>query len=129
LGSSRRTTTYAPRWDSGVRKALKEAARSIRADGTPKEDRGFDFPGFGPHSLRRANITWRQEVGGSSIETSTIAGHASTAITEEYTLAGLNRQDDLTRLIQEKRAKAARKSRAVASQPPVTLELAAQRAR
>jgi hypothetical protein len=119
----------APRWDSGVRKALKEAARSIRADGAPKEDRGLDFPGFGPHSLRRANITWRQEVGGSSIETSKIAGHASTAITEEYTLVGLNRQDDLTRLIQEKRAKAARTSKAVASQPPVSDELAAQRER
>jgi integrase len=118
-----------PRWDSGVRKALKEAARSIRADGAPKEDRGLDFPGFGPHSLRRANITWRQEVGGSSIETSKIAGHASTAITEEYTLVGLNRQDDLTRLIQEKRAKAARTSKAVASQPPVSDELAAQRER
>ena len=119
----------APRWDSGVRKALKEAARSIRADGAPKEDRGLDFPGFGPHSLRRANITWRQEVGGSSIETSKIAGHASTAITEEYTLVGLNRQDDLTRLIQEKRAKAARTSKAVSSQPPVPDELAAQRER
>jgi integrase len=118
-----------PRWDSGVRKALKEAARSIRADGAPKEDRGLDFPGFGPHSLRRANITWRQEVGGSSIETSKIAGHASTAITEEYTLVGLNRQDDLTRLIQEKRANAARTSKAVASQPPVSDELAAQRER
>jgi hypothetical protein len=118
-----------PRWDSGVRKALKEAARSLRPDGAPKEDTGLDFPGFGPHSLRRANITWRQEVGGSSIETSKIAGHASTAITEEYTLVGLNRQDDLTRLIQEKRAKAARTSKAVASQPPVSDELAAQRER
>ena len=118
-----------PRWDSGVRKALKEEARSIRADGAPKEDRGLDFPGFGPHSLRRANITWRQEVGGSSIETSKIAGHASTAITEEYTLVGLNRQDDLTRLIQEKRAKATRTSKPIASQPPVSEELAAQRER
>jgi hypothetical protein len=27
-----------------------------------------------PHFLRRANITWWQEVGGSSIETSKIAG-------------------------------------------------------
>jgi len=42
---------------------------------------------------------------------------------------GLNRQDDLTRLIQEKRAKAARTSKAVASQPPVPDELAAQRER
>ena len=42
---------------------------------------------------------------------------------------GLNRQDDLTRLIQEKRAKAARTSKTVASQPPVSDELAAQRER
>ena len=42
---------------------------------------------------------------------------------------GLNRQDDLTRLIQEKRANAARTSKAVASQPPVSDELAAQRDR
>jgi hypothetical protein len=38
------------------------------------------------HSLRRANITWRQKVGGSSIEVSRIAGHASTKMTEEYTV-------------------------------------------
>jgi hypothetical protein len=60
--------------------------------------------------------------------TSKIAGHASTAITEEYTLVGLNRQDDLTRLIQEKRATAARTSKAVARQTPSD-ELAAQRER
>ena len=118
-----------PRWDSGVRKALKQAARSIKPEGADKDDPGLDFPGFGPHSLRRANITWRQEVGGSSIETSKIAGHASTAITEEYTLVGLHRQDELTRLIQTKRARAARKNKAVASTLPVTPELSAQRER
>ena len=120
-------------WDSGVRQALKRAAHA----------EGCDFPGFGPHSLRRANITWRQEVGGSSIETSKIAGHAntkiteeytivqlkrqevggssietskiaghaSTAITEEYTFVQLKRQDELTRRIQDKRAKAAKKDK------------------
>ncbi len=63
------------------------------------------------HSFGRANITWRQEVGGSSIETSKIAGHASTAITDEYTLVGMHRQDELTRRIQEKRAKAGKKAK------------------
>jgi len=87
-----------------------------------KDDPGLDFPGFGPHSLRRANITWRQEVGGSSIETSKIAGHASAAITEEYTLVGLQRQDELTWLIQTKRAKAARNAKTDAQ--PVTALLA-----
>ncbi len=81
-----------PMWDSGVRAVLKEAARL----------EGCDFRGFGLHSLRRANITWRQEVGGSSIEASQIAGHASTRITEEYTVVQLKRQEELTRRIQEK---------------------------
>ena len=89
-----------PMWDSGVRQALKRAATA----------EGCDFRGFGPHSLRRANITWRQEVGGSSIETSKIAGHANTKITEEYTIVQLKRQDDLTRRIQGRRAKAAKKA-------------------
>ncbi|MBI4459432.1 MAG: tyrosine-type recombinase/integrase, partial [Acidobacteria bacterium] len=42
-----------PMWDSGVRKALKIAAAAA----------GCDFKGLGLHSFRRANITWRQEVG------------------------------------------------------------------
>ena len=72
---------------------------------------GCDFPGFGTHSLRRANITMRQEVGGSSIETSQIAGHANTKITEEYTIVQLRRQDELTRRIQAKRLKAGKRGR------------------
>jgi integrase len=91
-----------PMWDSGVRQALKKAASA----------EGCDFPGFGPHSLRRANITWRQEVGGSSIEASKIAGHANTKITEEYTIVQLKRQDELTRRIQGRRAKAGKKASA-----------------
>jgi integrase len=86
-----------PMWDSGVRAALKRAARLEMCD----------FPGFGLHSLRRANITWRQEVGASSIEASRIAGHASTKMTEQYTVVQLNRQEELTRRIQERLAAAA----------------------
>lgn len=85
-----------PMWDSGVRAALKEAAAG----------EACDFAGFGLHSLRRANITWRQEVGGSSIEASRIAGHASTRMTEEYTVVQLKRQEELTRRIQAKLAAA-----------------------
>lgn len=48
----------------------------------------------------------RQEVGGSSIETSQIAGHANLKTTEEYTVVQLKRQEDLTRRIQAKRTKA-----------------------
>jgi integrase len=81
-------------WDSGVRQALKRAAAA----------EGCDFPGFGPHSFRRANITWRQEVGGSSIEASKIAGHSTVRMTEEYTKIQLTRQEELTRRIQERLA-------------------------
>jgi integrase len=95
-----------PMWDSGVRSALKKAAAA----------ESCDFPGLGPHSLRRANITWRQEVGGSSIETSQIAGHANTKVTEEYTIVQLRRQEELTRRIQNKRAKASKRSKGKVSE-------------
>jgi integrase len=81
-----------PMWDSGVRKALKIAAQAV----------GCDFPGFGLHSLRRANITWRQEVGASAIEASKIAGHSSVNMTNDYTHVQLRRQENLTRAIQQR---------------------------
>ena len=83
-----------PLWGSGVRQALKRAAAA----------EGCDFPGLGPHSFRRANITWCQEVGGSSIEPSKIAGHSTLRMTEEYTKIQLPRQEELTRRIQERLA-------------------------
>jgi integrase len=83
-----------PLWGSGVGQALKRAAAA----------EGCDFPGLGPHSFRRANITWRQEVGGSSIEASKIAGHSTVRMTEEYTNVQLTRQEELTRLIQKRLA-------------------------
>jgi len=86
-----------PLWDSGVRDALHQAA----------EDEDCDFPGLGPHSFRRANITWRQEVGGSAIEASKIAGHSDLEMTGEYTFVAPERQNELTRRIQQKLAKAA----------------------
>ena len=81
-----------PMWDSGVRKALKIAATAA----------AHDFPGFGLHTLRRANITWRQEVGGSAIEASKIAGHSNVSMTSDYTHVQLRRQEDLTRAIQQR---------------------------
>jgi hypothetical protein len=60
--------------------------------------------------LRRANITWRQEVGGSSIEVSQIAGHAHSKMTEGYTVVQLRRQEELTRRLQDKLAQAAKRS-------------------
>jgi len=88
-----------PLWDSGVRQALKKAAAA----------EGCDFPGLGPHSLRRAYITWVQEAGGSSIEASKMAGHSTVRMTEGYTKIQLNRQADLTRRIQERLASAGEK--------------------
>jgi hypothetical protein len=88
-----------PLWDSGVRDALHQAA----------EEEGCDFPGLGPHSFRRANITWRQEVGGSAIEASKIAGHSDLEMTGQYTFVAPERQNELTRRIQNKLAKATSK--------------------
>lgn len=90
-----------PRWDSGVRQVLKRAARACKQT-NHKDDPGLDFPGFGPHSLRRANITWRQEVG-SSLEASIIAGHSDIRTTQEYTFVPIKRQEELTRHVQQKR--------------------------
>lgn len=85
-----------PLWDSGVRDALHQAVKH----------EGCDFEGLGPHSFRRANITWRQQVGGSAIEASQIAGHSDVDMTADYTFVDIERQQQLTRAIQERLAKA-----------------------
>jgi hypothetical protein len=86
-------------WDSGVRKA-PEAGGS---------GGGVRLSGPGLHTLRQANITWLQEVGGSSIEASQIAGHANSKMTGKYTVVQLQRQEDLTQRLQEKLAQAGRR--------------------
>jgi integrase len=104
-----------PLWDSGVRDALHQAA----------EAEGCDFPGLGPHSFRRANITWRQQVGGSAIEASKIAGHSDLETTGEYTFVTAERQNELTRRIQDKLAAAGREGTgtpAVAATPAIPQE-------
>jgi integrase len=103
-----------PMWDSGVRKALKIAAA----------DAGCDFPGFGLHSFRRANITMRQEEGGSAIEASKIAGHATVNMTGDYTVVQLKRQEELTRAIQSRRAKATAENPEKEKQKLATVEAA-----
>lgn len=104
-----------PLWDSGVRDALHQAA----------EDEGCDFEGLGPHSFRRANITWRQQVGGSAIEASKIAGHSDLEMTGEYTFVTPERQNELTRRIQARLAEATPNPEAPAPvyspQPPPSL--------
>src|SRR5437764_9689079 len=96
-----------PLWDSGVRDALHQAAQA----------EGCDFPGLGPHSFRRANVTWRQEVGGSAIEASKIAGHSDLEMTGEYTFVTAERQNELTRRIQDKLADASTKKQEKPARP------------
>ena len=103
-----------PLWDSGVRDALHQAA----------EAEGCDFPGLGPHSFRRANITWRQEVGGSAIEASKIAGHNSLEMTGEYTFVTPERQNELTRRIQQKLATATKNTVPAPAAPLAPADLA-----
>ena len=98
-----------PLWDSGVRDALHQAA----------EAEGCDFEGLGPHSFRRANITWRQQVGGSAIEASKIAGHSDLEMTGEYTFVTAERQNELTRRIQQKLSVAAKKTEVNSVVPPI----------
>ena len=103
-----------PLWDSGVRDALHQAAQAEECD----------FPGLGLHSFRRANITWRQAVGGSAIEASKIAGHRDLEMTSEYTFVAPERQNELTRRIQQKLAEAEKKQKeqapAAAGAPPAS---------
>jgi len=100
--------------ESSPGKALKQAAIAEKCD----------FPGFGPLALRRANITWRQEVGGSSIEASRIAGHASTKISEGYTVVQLKRQEEPTRRIQDRLDEAARNVKEEVEQVVVEIRVA-----
>jgi integrase len=49
------------------------------------EAAGIYFEGFGMHTFRRLNVTWRQEVGATPIEAQKAAGHASLDMTFLYT--------------------------------------------
>jgi integrase len=46
---------------------------------------GIYHPGFGMHTFRRLNVTWRQEVGATPLEAQKAAGHASLDMTYLYT--------------------------------------------
>jgi integrase len=70
-----------------------------RKDGRPLDDRdlqqyvfrpaaeavGIYHAGFGMHTFRRLNVTWRQEAGATPIEAQKAAGHASLDMTMLYT--------------------------------------------
>jgi integrase len=71
----------------------------IRKDGRMIDDRDLQqhvfrpaaeavsiyFEGFGMHSFRRLNVTWRQQEGATPMEAQKAAGHASLAMTYLYT--------------------------------------------
>ena len=58
----------------------------------------------------------RQEEGGSAIEASKIAGHATVSQTGDYTVVQLKRQEELTRAIQDRVARAREKQEGTALQ-------------
>jgi integrase len=51
------------------------------------------YPGFGWHTFRRQNVTWRQQVGGATpLEAMRAAGHSSVDMTLLYTLTDVARE-------------------------------------
>jgi hypothetical protein len=48
--------------------------------------------GFGMHTFRRLNITWRQEVGATPFEAMRAAGHANVSTTWLYTVTDHERE-------------------------------------
>jgi integrase len=109
-----------PLWDSSVREELHAAAKA----------EGCDFAGLGPHTFRRAYITWLQQVGGSAIEASKIAGHADVDMTADYTFVDISRQQKLTRAIQQllmRSAKNLKQQEPAATDCPSVLAVASDR--
>jgi len=66
------------------------------------ETAGIYFEGFGMHTFRRLNITWRQEVGATPLEAQKAAGHASLDMTFLYTQTDEAREREHVRRILER---------------------------
>jgi len=60
--------------------------------------------------LHRTTTLRNSRSAAAASRASKIAGHVDTKITEEYTIMQLKRQDELTRRIQGRRAKAGKKA-------------------
>jgi len=75
------------------------------------------FPRTGTTLVAEGDITWRQQVGGSAIEASKIAGHSDLEMSGEYTFVTPERQNELTRRIQRKLAQT---TKAASSEGPDT---------
>jgi len=74
---------------------------------------GIYHPGFGMHTFRCLNVTWRQEVGATPIEAQKAAGHASLDMTFLYTQTDEVRERDHVNRIMD------RLKPTVSSQPTV----------
>ncbi len=66
------------------------------------EAAGIYFKGFGMHTFRRLNVTWRQEVGATPIEAQKGAGHASLDVTFLYTQTDEAREREHVNRIMER---------------------------
>jgi hypothetical protein len=53
---------------------------------------GIYFEGFGMHTFRRLNITWRQEAGATPFEAMRAAGHSKPETTWLYTITDSERE-------------------------------------
>jgi hypothetical protein len=58
------------------------------------ESVGIYFPGFGMHTFRRLNISWRQEVGATPFEAMKAAGHKNPSMTWLYTITDQEREKE-----------------------------------
>lgn len=91
-----------------------------REDGNPPDDRdlqkhvfrptaealGVYFEGFGMHTFRRQNVSWRQEAGATPFEAMKAAGHARPSTTWLYTITDSDREREQVGRILERVEKA-----------------------
>ena len=66
------------------------------------EAAGIYHQGFGMHTFRRLNVTWRQQAGATPLEAQKAAGHASLDMTFLYTQTEEAREREHVRLILER---------------------------
>ena len=83
-----------PAWKAGIFSRLTVISGTSDITSTYSKEgsgrRRLRLPRLGPHSLRRANINMAAGSRRQQPETSKIAGHANTKITEEYTIVQMN---------------------------------------
>jgi integrase len=77
------------------------------------EAAGIYFEGFGMHTFRRLNVTWRQEAGATPLEAQKAAGHASLDMTFLYTQTDETRERQHVSRIMDRLRPAEQKALAV----------------